>query len=179
MLHFIGGEIIPRRVLCPWRAHLLASTLPAVARATAACSMRCAWMVGCGLWSPEGYRRAEPLLYLEGFTSQGVRWVNRENVEASQPAPLGLDHASRAPRRRSPQSPPVPVPASGLVPRLSGSEAGRTRDLPKGNPTPPPLTSRRARSRRRSGRRRARFERPRRTQRPIPLLGCTGTRAGW
>ena len=35
MMHFTGGEIIPRRVLCPWRAHLLASTLPAVARATA------------------------------------------------------------------------------------------------------------------------------------------------
>ena len=32
MLHFMNGEIIPRRVLCPWRAHLLASTLPAVAR---------------------------------------------------------------------------------------------------------------------------------------------------
>ena len=30
VLHFTGGEIIPRRVLCPWRAHLLASTLPAV-----------------------------------------------------------------------------------------------------------------------------------------------------
>jgi len=49
VLHFTGGEIIPRRVLCPWRAHLLASTLPAVAQATAACSMRCAWMVGRGL----------------------------------------------------------------------------------------------------------------------------------
>ena len=49
MMHFTGGEIIPRRVLCPWRAHLLASTLPAVARATAACFVRCAWMVGRGL----------------------------------------------------------------------------------------------------------------------------------
>ena len=48
-MHFTGGEIIPPWVLCPWRAHLLASTLPAVARATAACSMRCAWMVGRGL----------------------------------------------------------------------------------------------------------------------------------
>ena len=27
-MHFTGGEIIPRRVLCPWRARLLASTLP-------------------------------------------------------------------------------------------------------------------------------------------------------
>ena len=40
-MHFTGGEIIPRRVLCPWRAHSLASTLPAVARATAACFVRC------------------------------------------------------------------------------------------------------------------------------------------
>jgi hypothetical protein len=31
----MGGENSPRRVLCPWRAHRLASTLPAVARATA------------------------------------------------------------------------------------------------------------------------------------------------
>eukprot|EP00964_Phaeocystis_antarctica_P015690 scaffold8688_cov27-Phaeocystis_antarctica.AAC.1 len=30
-------------------AHLLASTLPAVARATAACSVSCEWMVGRGL----------------------------------------------------------------------------------------------------------------------------------
>ena len=49
MMHFTGGEIIPRRVLCPWRARLLASTLPAVARATAACFVRCSWMVGRGL----------------------------------------------------------------------------------------------------------------------------------
>ena len=48
-MHFTGGEIIPRRVLCPWRAHLLASTLPAVARPTAACFVRCAWMIGRGL----------------------------------------------------------------------------------------------------------------------------------
>ena len=48
-LHFTGGEIIPSRVLCPWRAHLLASTLPAVARATAACFVRCEWMVGRGV----------------------------------------------------------------------------------------------------------------------------------
>ena len=49
VLHFRGGEIIPRRVLCPWRAHLLASTLPAVARATAACFVWCEWMIGRGL----------------------------------------------------------------------------------------------------------------------------------
>ncbi len=26
VLHFMGGEDSPRRVLCPWRAHRLAST---------------------------------------------------------------------------------------------------------------------------------------------------------
>eukprot|EP00964_Phaeocystis_antarctica_P050812 scaffold29580_cov45-Phaeocystis_antarctica.AAC.1 len=41
MMHFTGGEIIPPWVLCPWRARLLASTLLAVARATAACFVRC------------------------------------------------------------------------------------------------------------------------------------------
>ena len=46
---FMGGEDSPRRVLCPWRAHPLASTLPAVARATAACSVRCEWMIGRGV----------------------------------------------------------------------------------------------------------------------------------
>ena len=49
VLHFMGGEDSPRRVLCPWRAHLLASTLPAVARATAACSVRCECMIGRGI----------------------------------------------------------------------------------------------------------------------------------
>ena len=46
VIHFMGGEDSPRRVLCPQRAHLLASTLPAVARATAACSVRCESMIG-------------------------------------------------------------------------------------------------------------------------------------
>ena len=55
-MHFTGGEIIPRRVLCPWRAHLLASTLPAVARATAACFVRCEWMVGRGVGLLRGTR---------------------------------------------------------------------------------------------------------------------------
>ena len=48
VLRFMGGEDSPRRVLCPQRAHLLASTLPAVARATAACSVRCECMIGRG-----------------------------------------------------------------------------------------------------------------------------------
>ena len=46
MLRFMGGEDIPRRVLCPQLAHLLASTFPAVARATAAYSVRCECMIG-------------------------------------------------------------------------------------------------------------------------------------
>ena len=35
VFHFVEGEDSPRRVLCPWRVHPLASTLPADARATA------------------------------------------------------------------------------------------------------------------------------------------------
>ena len=41
VIHFVEGEDSPRRVLCPWRAHPLASTLPAVARATAGRFVRC------------------------------------------------------------------------------------------------------------------------------------------
>ena len=46
VIHLMDGEDSPRRVLCPWRAHPLASTLPAVARATAGRFMRCEWLVG-------------------------------------------------------------------------------------------------------------------------------------
>ena len=46
LLHFTCGEYSPRRVLCPWRAHSLASTLPAVARATAVCFLRCECLIG-------------------------------------------------------------------------------------------------------------------------------------
>ena len=42
----IDGEDSPRRVLCPWRVHPPASTLPAVARATAGRFVRCEWLVG-------------------------------------------------------------------------------------------------------------------------------------
>ena len=35
VFHFVGDENSPRRVLSPWRVHPAASTLPAVARATA------------------------------------------------------------------------------------------------------------------------------------------------
>jgi hypothetical protein len=52
VLHFMGGEDSPRRVLCPWRAHRLASTLPAVARATAVCFLRCECLRGRGAGLP-------------------------------------------------------------------------------------------------------------------------------
>ena len=42
----MDGEDSPRRVLCSWRAHPPASTLPAVARATAGRFVRCEWLVG-------------------------------------------------------------------------------------------------------------------------------------
>ena len=38
-------QALPRRVLCPWRVHPPASTLPAVARATAGRFVRCEWLV--------------------------------------------------------------------------------------------------------------------------------------
>ena len=41
----MDGEVSPRRVLCPWWAHPPASTLPAVARATAGRFMRDEWLV--------------------------------------------------------------------------------------------------------------------------------------
>ena len=46
VFHFVEAEDSRRRMLCPWRAHPLASTLPAVARATAGRFMRCEWLVG-------------------------------------------------------------------------------------------------------------------------------------
>ena len=46
VIPLMDGEDSPRRMLCPWRAHPLASTLPAVARATAGRFMRCEWLVG-------------------------------------------------------------------------------------------------------------------------------------
>jgi len=52
VLHVMGGEDSPRRVLCPWRAHRLASTLPAVARATAVCFLRCECLRGRGAGRP-------------------------------------------------------------------------------------------------------------------------------
>ena len=45
VIPLMDGEDSPRRVLCPWRAHPPASTLPAVARATAGRFMRDEWLV--------------------------------------------------------------------------------------------------------------------------------------
>ena len=45
VFHFVGDEDSARRVLCPWRVHPPASTLPAVARATAGRFVRCEWLV--------------------------------------------------------------------------------------------------------------------------------------
>ena len=44
VFHFVGDEDSPRRVLCPWRVHPAASTLPAVARATAGRFVRCEYL---------------------------------------------------------------------------------------------------------------------------------------
>ena len=57
VFHFVEGEDSRRRVLCPWRAHPLASTLPAVARATAGRFMRCEWLVGRGVGASRGSAR--------------------------------------------------------------------------------------------------------------------------
>jgi hypothetical protein len=54
VFHFVEGEDSPRRVLCPWRVHPPASTLPAVARATAGRFGRCEWLVGRDVDVPRG-----------------------------------------------------------------------------------------------------------------------------
>ena len=46
VIPLMDGEVSPRRVLCPWWAHPPASTLPAVARATAGRFVRCEWLIG-------------------------------------------------------------------------------------------------------------------------------------
>ena len=46
VIPLMDGEDSPRRVVCPWRVHPAASTLPAVARATAGRFVRCEWLVG-------------------------------------------------------------------------------------------------------------------------------------
>ena len=54
VIPLMDGEDSPRRVLCPWRVHSLASSLPAVARATAGRFVRCEWLVGRGANVPIG-----------------------------------------------------------------------------------------------------------------------------
>ena len=53
VITLMDGEDSPRRVLCPWRVHPPASTLPAVARATAGRFVRCEWLVGRGVCVPK------------------------------------------------------------------------------------------------------------------------------
>ena len=54
VIPLIDGEDSPRRVLCPWRAHPAASTLPAVALATAGRFVRCEYLIGRGVGVPRG-----------------------------------------------------------------------------------------------------------------------------
>ena len=49
VIPLMDGEDSPRRVLCPWRVHPPASTLPAVARATAGRFVRCEYLIGRGV----------------------------------------------------------------------------------------------------------------------------------
>ena len=75
----IDGEDSPRRVLCPWRVHPPASTLPAVALATAGRFVRSEYLIGRGVGVPRG--------------SASCFWVGcspvRESLESGGPAALG------------------------------------------------------------------------------------------
>ena len=54
VIPLMDGEDSPRRVLCPWRAHPPASTLPAVALATAGRFVRCEYLIGRVVGVPRG-----------------------------------------------------------------------------------------------------------------------------
>ena len=54
VIPLMDGEDSPRRVVCPWRAHPAASTLPAVARATAGRFVRCEYLIGRDVGVPRG-----------------------------------------------------------------------------------------------------------------------------
>ena len=54
VIPLMDGEDSPRRVVCPWRAHPAASTLPVVARATAGRFVRCEYLIGRGPGVPRG-----------------------------------------------------------------------------------------------------------------------------
>ena len=75
----MDGEDSPRRVLCSWRVHPPASTLPAVARATAGRFVRCEYLIGRDVGVPRGPA--------SGF------WVGcspvRDSLESGGPAALG------------------------------------------------------------------------------------------
>ena len=65
VIPLMDGEDSPRRVPCPWRAHPPASTLPAVARATAGRFVRCEWLVGRVVCVPKSPASAQT--YCEQF----------------------------------------------------------------------------------------------------------------
>ena len=79
VIPLMDGEDSPRRVLCPWRAHPPASTLPAVALATAGRFVRCEYLIGRGVGVPKSPA--------SGF------WVGcspvRDSLESGGPAALG------------------------------------------------------------------------------------------
>ena len=61
VIPLMDGEDSPRRVLCPWRVHPAASTLPAVARATAGRFVRCEWLVGRVVYVSQ---RVQPVVFV-------------------------------------------------------------------------------------------------------------------
>ena len=95
VIPLMDGEDSPRRVLCPWRVHPAASTLPAVARATAGRFVRCEYLIGRGVGVPRG--------------PASDFWVGRspvrESLESGGPAAL----ASRAPVAETPNNGPSAV----------------------------------------------------------------------
>ena len=75
VIPLIDGEDSPRRVLCPWRVHPAASTLPAVARATAGRFVRCEWLVGRDVDAPRGPASDFCVSYEEKASSSGTLWT--------------------------------------------------------------------------------------------------------
>ena len=83
VIPLMDGEDSPRRVLCPWRVHPPASTLPAVARATAGRFVRCEWLVGRGVGVLRGsasgfcvtYTREEGRGFIASSKNEHPRWA--------------------------------------------------------------------------------------------------------
>jgi hypothetical protein len=130
VLHFMGGEDSPRRVLCPWRAHRLASTLPAVARATAVCFLRCECLISARdtvhssrvtpyiiymCWSPTYYRRAVPSCPLRVRCNNSIDTMFSPNLA---PSTAGSGYT----RARTPQGGMSPTALSALFPTATTSE---------------------------------------------------------